>query len=145
MALFLFTKAIIEGEPIKLFNGGDMIRDFTYVEDIVESISRLLPLPPQANLGWDRANAATPTSSAPYRILNIGNSDPVPLRRYISAIENELGRKAAAELLPMQPGDIPFTHADCSALETLTGYRPRVQVEEGVGEFVRWYKEYFYA
>ncbi|HMO33776.1 MAG TPA: NAD-dependent epimerase [Saprospiraceae bacterium] len=145
MALFLFTKAMLQGEPIQLFNGGEMIRDFTYVDDIVESISRLIPLPPEANTGWNTRNPDTATSSAPYRILNIGNSNPVQLTRYINAIEQELGVTARRNLLPMQPGDIPVTHADCGELEELTGYRPRVKVEEGVKEFVKWYRDYFQA
>lgn len=143
MALFLFTNAMLKGEPIHLFNDGNMIRDFTYVDDIVESISRLVPLAPERNDSWDAYNAPTPSSSAPYRVLNIGNSNPVPLSLYVGAIEKELGFTAKKKLLPMQPGDVPATHANCKALETLTGYRPRVQVEEGVQAFVRWYRAFY--
>ncbi len=143
MALFLFTKAMLEGEPIQLFNGGEMIRDFTYVDDIVESISRLIPLPPEVKPKWDSQKPDTASSSAPYRVLNIGNSNPVPLTRYINAIEQELGITARRVSLPMQPGDIPMTHADCSELEQLTQYRPMVNVEEGVKKFVQWYRGFF--
>jgi len=143
MALFLFTKAMLAGEPINLFNNGEMIRDFTYVDDIVESIKRLIPLPPQKNPDWDSNSAPTPTSSVPYRVLNIGNSHPVQLSAYIEAIEKELGIKAIKNLMPMQPGDVPATHADCSSLETITGYRPKVTIDEGVTQFVRWYRKYY--
>lgn len=143
MALFLFTKAILAGEPVKLFNEGRMVRDFTYVEDIVESIARLVPLPPAKNNSWDGMDPDPATSSDPYRILNIGNSHPVPLMDYVDALEKALGQKAKKELLPMQMGDVPATQADCSLLESITGYRPRVKVQEGVREFVQWYRAYF--
>ncbi|MFY7880421.1 MAG: NAD-dependent epimerase [Lacibacter sp.] len=143
MALFLFTKAIISGEPIYLFNEGNMIRDFTYVNDIVESISRLIPLAPVTNNDWDSDNAQTDKSSAPFRVLNIGNSNPVQLSSYVQAIENELGVTAKKIMKPMQPGDVPATHADCSSLEKITGYKPRIRIEEGVHEFVKWYRAYY--
>ncbi|MBI1780553.1 MAG: NAD-dependent epimerase [Sphingobacteriales bacterium] len=143
MALFLFTNAIIKGEPIRLFNNGNMIRDFTFVGDIVESIARLVPLPPQRDASWSGLQPNPATSSAPYRILNIGNSKPVPLIEYVEALEKALGTKAKRELLPMQLGDVPATQADCSMLENITGYRPQVEVEQGVAEFVKWYKQYF--
>jgi UDP-glucuronate 4-epimerase len=143
MALFLFTDAIIKGEPIKLFNNGNMIRDFTFVGDIVESIARLVPLPPQKDVNWNGLQPNPATSSAPYRILNIGNSKPVPLIEYVEALEKALGVKAKREFLPMQLGDVPATQADCSLLEKLTGYRPQVEVEQGVAEFVKWYKQYY--
>ncbi|RTL60208.1 MAG: NAD-dependent epimerase [Sphingobacteriales bacterium] len=143
MALFLFTDAIIKGEPIKLFNNGNMIRDFTFVGDIAESIARLVPLPPQGDANWSGLQPNPATSSAPYRILNIGNNKPVPLIEYVEALEKALGIKAKRELLPMQLGDVPATQADCSLLENLTGYRPLVDVEEGVAEFVKWYRQYY--
>jgi UDP-glucuronate 4-epimerase len=143
MALFLFTKAILEGEPIQLFNEGNMIRDFTYVNDIVESISRLIPIVPEYNSTWNSDLAPTADSSARFRVLNIGNSHPVPLSAYVNAIEKELGIKAKKILMPMQPGDVPATHSDCSELERLTGYRPEVRIEEGVHEFIKWYKAYY--
>ena len=141
MALFLFVKAILAGEPIQVFNHGNMIRDFTYVADIVESIFRLLPKPAQADPDWSGDRPHIPTSSAPYRIYNIGNSSPVPLSRYIEAIEKALGRKAVWNNLDIQPGDVPVTHADVSALESLVGFRPATSVDEGVRAFVKWYKE----
>jgi UDP-glucuronate 4-epimerase len=143
MALFLFTNAMLKGEPINLFNEGKMIRDFTYVDDIVESICRLVPLAPERNESWDAYNAPTPSSSAAFRVLNIGNSNPVPLSTYVTAIEQSLGIESKKNLMPMQPGDVPATHADCSALETITGYRPQVKVEEGVKEFVKWYRAFY--
>ncbi len=143
MALFLFTNAMLKGEPINLFNEGKMIRDFTYVDDIAESICRLVPLAPERNDAWDAYNAPTPSSSAPFRVLNIGNSNPVPLSSYVGAIEKELGIESKKNLMSMQPGDVPATHADCSALESITGYRPQVKVEEGVKEFVKWYRRFY--
>jgi UDP-glucuronate 4-epimerase len=143
MALFLFTKAILSGQPVKLFNHGKMIRDFTYVNDIVESIARLIPLAPVYNADWNSNTADTPSSSAPYRVLNIGNSSPVQLTDYIEALQHHLGKQATYEYLPMQPGDVPATHADCSELEQLTGYRPSVTIQEGVGEFIKWYTQYY--
>ena len=139
MALFLFVKAILAGEPIQVFNHGNMIRDFTYVADIVESIFRLLPKPAQADPDWSGDRPHIPTSSAPYRIYNIGNSSPVPLSRYIEAIETALGRKAVWNNLDIQPGDVPVTHADVSALEAWVGFKPRTTIEEGIREFVKWY------
>jgi UDP-glucuronate 4-epimerase len=143
MALFLFTKAMLAGEPIQLFNKGEMIRDFTFVDDITESISRLVPHPPQKNDSWDSAAADTPTSSAPFRILNIGNNNPVQLLEYINAVENELKIKAIKNYLPMQLGDVPATNADCSELERITNYKPSMPVQEGVRQFVRWYRSFY--
>ncbi len=143
MALFLFTKAMLKGESIQLFNNGQMIRDFTYIDDITESIARLISLPPQRNPRWDSHTAYTPTSSAPYRLLNIGNSHPVPLSAYVGAIEKELGIHAKIDMLPMQPGDVPATHANCIALETISGYSPKVRIEEGVSQFVKWFRGFY--
>jgi UDP-glucuronate 4-epimerase len=143
MALFLFTKAMLKGEPIQLFNNGQMIRDFTFIDDITESIARLISLPPKRNPTWDSRTADTPTSSAPFRVLNIGNSHPVPLSAYVGAIEKELGIQAKIDMLPMQPGDVPATHANCEALETITGYSPQVRIEEGVSQFVKWYRGFY--
>lgn len=143
MALFLFAKAMLQGEPIRLFNGGNMVRDFTYVADIAESITRLLPLAPEQETNWNAAQPNPSTSSAPYRVVNIGNGRPVPLLAYVEALEKNLGLTAERTLLPMQDGDIQATHADTSLLESLTGYRPQVTVEEGVKQFVDWYKAYF--
>jgi len=144
MALFLFTRAILAGEPIKVFNHGHHKRSFTYVDDIVEGVVRTLDKIPGKDRGWD-GNAPDPASSgvAPYRIYNIGNEQPVELLRYIEVLEQCLGRKAQMEMLPLQAGDVPDTEADISDLIASVGYRPRVGVEEGVANFVRWYRDYY--
>ncbi len=144
MALFLFTKAILAGEPIKVFNHGHHKRSFTFVDDIVEGIVRALDRPPAKNPDWD-SNQPDPATSgvAPYRLFNIGNEETVELLRYIEVLEQCLGKKANMELLPMQPGDVPDTEADVSELINVTGYRPRVSVEEGVARFVDWYRAYY--
>ncbi len=142
MALFLFTKAILAGEPIKVFNHGRHKRSFTYIDDIVEGVIRTLDQVPSANQDWD-GNAPDPaTSNAPYRLYNIGNEQPVELLRYIEVLESCLGRKAMMEMLPLQAGDVPDTEADVSDLVAGVGYKPTVSVEEGVASFVRWYREY---
>jgi UDP-glucuronate 4-epimerase len=146
MALFLFTRAILAGEPIKVFNFGRHKRSFTYVDDIVEGVVRVLDRPPEKATAWD-GNAPDPASSgvAPYRIYNIGNEQPVALLRYIEVLEQCLSRKAQMELLPMQAGDVPDTEADVSDLAADVGYRPMVPVEEGVARFVEWYRGYYGA
>lgn len=141
MALFLFTKAILEGRPINVFNHGDMRRDFTYVDDIVEGIVRVINLPPGGNPDWDGIKSGT--GPAPARIYNIGNGKPVPLLDFIHLLETELGKTARMNMLPMQAGDVSATWADCSALEQDTGYRPCTSVQEGVKQFVAWYKEFY--
>lgn len=143
MALFLFTKAILAGEPIKVFNHGHHTRSFTYVDDIVESIVRLLDRPAQASAQWNALAPDPATSNAPYRIYNIGSRSTVRLMRYIELIEESLGRKATLEMLPLQPGDVPDTEADCDALASAVDYAPQVRVEEGVPNFVRWYRMYY--
>ena len=145
MALFLFTKAIISGEPIKVFNGGDMVRDFTYVDDIVESIFRLLSKTAYPDASFDAKMPCPGSSWAPYRIFNIGNSTPVPLSEYIEAIEDAVGIKAIKELLPMQPGDVPATAADTSFLEEWIDFKPSTSIKEGVSRFVQWYRDYYNA
>jgi UDP-glucuronate 4-epimerase len=144
MALFLFTKAILAGEPIKVFNHGKHKRSFTYVDDIVEGVIRTLDKVPGKNPDWD-GHAPDPASSgvAPYRIYNIGNEQPVKLLRYIEVLEQCLGKKAQMQMLPLQAGDVPDTEADVSELIANVGYRPQVSVEEGVGNFVQWYKAYY--
>ena len=145
MALFLFTKAILAGEPIKVFNHGRHKRSFTYIDDIVEGVIRALDHPPTANPHWD-GNAPDPaTSNVPYRVFNIGNESTVELLRYIQVLEQELGLPAKMELLPLQAGDVPDTEADVSELIAQVGYRPTVSVEQGVANFVRWYREYYPA
>ena len=146
MALFLFTRAILAGEPIKVFNHGKHKRSFTYVDDIVEGVIRSLDRPPGTDPAWN-GDAPDPASSgvAPYRIYNIGNEQPVELLRYIEVLEQCLGRKAQMELLPLQAGDVPDTEADVSDLIAATGYRPQVGVEQGVANFVDWYRSYYRA
>jgi len=143
MALFIFTKAILEDKPIKVFNYGNMQRDFTYVDDIVEGIVRVMHHVPQSNTDWKQSNSDVSASSAPYKIYNIGNNAPVKLTKFIEAIENELGKKAIKELLPLQPGDVPATYADVSDLVRHVGYKPNTSVEEGVKNFINWYKKYY--
>ena len=142
MALFLFTKAIQAGEPIQVFNHGQMQRDFTYVDDIVEGVVRVMDQPAAANPEWDSADPDPGTSSAPYRLYNIGNNSPVMLLDYIAAVEKALGKKTEMEMLPMQPGDVAATCADIDALEQAVGYRPNTPIEEGVNNFISWYLDY---
>jgi UDP-glucuronate 4-epimerase len=142
MALFKFTRAILAGEALPVFNEGRMIRDFTYIDDIVEGISRVLAQPPAPNPQWDALHPDSSTSSAPYRIFNIGNNQRVELMRYIRALEAALGRKAELNLLPMQAGDVEATEADVSRLQAAVGFRPATSVEDGVARFVTWYREY---
>jgi UDP-glucuronate 4-epimerase len=143
MALFLFAEAIRKGEPINVFNHGKMIRDFTYVDDIVESITRLLVKPPKNSDEWDGSQPRIDSSSAPYRIFNIGNGSPVELMRYIEAVESSLGMKGSYKLMDIQPGDVPATHADTESLHKYINYRPSTTVEEGVDQFIKWYKSYY--
>ena len=143
MALFKFTRGILAGEAIPVFNEGRMIRDFTYVDDIVEGIVRIVDRPAVADPQWNGDDPSPAASSAPWRIYNIGNNQRVELMRYIRALEDALGMKAKLELLPMQPGDVAATEADTSALEAATGFRPATPVEEGVRRFVAWYRDYY--
>jgi UDP-glucuronate 4-epimerase len=143
MALFLFTKNIIEGRPIDVFNYGKHRRDFTYIDDIVEGVVRTLDHTATPNEDWDAADPDPGTSSAPYRIYNIGNQEPVELMRYIEVIEACVGKKAEMNLLPMQPGDVPDTWADTADLMHDVGYRPSTPIEVGVSNFVDWYREFY--
>ena len=143
MALFLFTKSILEGKPIKIFNYGKMIRDFTYVDDIAESLVRIIKKPASPDKMFDTDNPNPGTSWAPHRIFNIGNSNPTSLMKYINAIEDSLGLEAKKDFLPLQLGDVPSTSSNCSELESWIGYRPRTTVNEGVARFVNWYKEFY--
>jgi UDP-glucuronate 4-epimerase len=142
MALFKFTKGILKGEPIPVYNRGEMIRDFTYIDDIVEGVVRAIDRPPLLDADHENNNdpAVRPT---PYQIYNIGNGHPVPLMRYIQALEKALGKKAQLELLPMQPGDVRATEADVSRLVSDLGYRPQIDVETGITRFVEWYCDYY--
>ncbi len=143
MALFLFTKAILAGEPIDVFNHGKMRRDFTYVDDIVEGVDRITEKIAQADPDWNSDNPNPASSSAPYRVFNIGNNQPVELSRFILAIEEALGIKAKKNFLPMQPGDVPATYADIEDLEKSIGFRPSTPIETGIERFVQWYREYY--
>ncbi len=143
MALYLFTKAILEGRPIDVFNNGEMKRDFTYIEDIVTGVLKVLDNPPQGNSKWSGENPDPSSSPAPYKIYNIGNNSPVNLMDYIGAIEKALGREAEKNFLPMQAGDVPATWANVDDLVSDLGYAPSVEVEEGVDRFVKWYVDYF--
>ena len=143
MALFLFTKAILAGEAIQVFNNGQMVRDFTYVDDIVESLIRVLDKPAAPDPAFEPTQPNPATSWAPHRVFNIGNSNPTPLLDYIGAIESALGVKAEKHFFPMQPGDVPATAADTSALEAWTGFKPNTPVRDGVARFVAWYREFY--
>ncbi len=143
MALFKFTKGILEGAPIPVFNSGKMVRDFTYIDDIVEGVVRTIDSTAKPQAGWSGKAPDPATSYAPYRIYNIGNNQPVELMRYIEVLEKCLGKKAKLDLLPMQDGDVPATYADTENLEKDIGFRPRTAVETGIGRFVEWYKSYY--
>lgn len=143
MALFKFTKNIIKGRSIPVFNHGNHTRDFTFISDIVEGIIRSSDQIAQPDPNWDSKNPDPSTSYAPFRIFNIGNNNPVKLIEYIHAIEKAVGQDAILELLPLQPGDVPDTFADSSALENMVGYKPSVSVDEGVKQFVDWYREFY--
>jgi UDP-glucuronate 4-epimerase len=143
MALFKFTKAMLEGKPFQVFNYGKHRRDFTYIDDIVEGVIRILDRPAPPNLAWNAAQPDPGTSQAPWRVYNIGNNNPVELMDYIGAIENALGKKAQMEMLPLQLGDVPDTYANVDDLVEQFHYKPATPVEQGVANFVAWYREYF--
>jgi UDP-glucuronate 4-epimerase len=143
MALFLFTKAILEGKPIDVFNNGEMLRDFTYIEDIVEGITRVIDNPPEGNPGWDGKNPDPSCSKAPYRVYNIGNNNPVKLMDFIEAIETKLGRKAEKNMKPLQAGDVPATYANVQGLMKDLGYKPETSIKDGIDRFVEWYLDYY--
>ncbi len=142
MAMYIFTKAILEGRPIKLFNHGEMQRDFTYVDDIAEAIFRLVDRPPQGNPSWSGDKPDPGTSKAPWRVYNIGNNRPEQLLHVVSVLEQALGRTAQKDLLPMEPGDVPSTFADVDDLMRDVGFRPSTSIEDGIAQFVRWYRDY---
>ena len=143
MALFLFTKAILKGEAINIFNHGKMIRDFTYIDDIVESLVRVMDKVATPDASFDAKHPDPATSHAPYRIFNIGNNQPTPLMDYIEAIESALDKKAIKNLMDMQPGDVPLTSADTSELNQWVNFKPNTSIKEGVKRFVDWYKNYY--
>ncbi len=144
MALFLFTKAILNQKPIQIFNFGNMLRDFTYIDDIIEGMVRLIQVGPALpNANWDGVEPDPGTSFAPYRLYNIGSNHPVSLESFIDVLEEKLGVRAIREYLPMQPGDVPETFADVDDLMNITGFRPETTIEEGISRFVDWYKAYY--
>jgi UDP-glucuronate 4-epimerase len=143
MSPFLFTDAILHSRPIKVFNNGDMLRDFTYIDDIVEGVIRIIACIPTSNPDWNALAPDPSTSIAPYRIYNIGNSQPVRLMDFIAAIETAVGRKAEKVFLPMQPGDVYQTNADTTLLEQAIGFRPNTSIQEGVQRTVDWYRTFY--
>lgn len=143
MSPFLFMDAILHDRPIKVFNNGDMLRDFTYIDDIVEGVVRILDVIPEGNKEWDETRPDPATSPAPYRVYNIGNQHPTKLMDYIASIENAIGREAKKDFLPMQPGDVYQTYADSSALAEATGFKPCTELQDGINTTVKWFKEYF--
>ncbi len=142
MAMWIFTKAIIAEEPIKLFNNGNMRRDFTYIDDVVESVVRLVDRPPSGNRNFSSASPDPGSSSAPWRIYNIGNNKPAELLEVVRLLEEAIGKKAQRELLPMQPGDVPATYADIDDLMREVDFKPSMPIAEGINKFVKWYKDY---
>jgi UDP-glucuronate 4-epimerase len=142
MALFKFTRGILAGEQLPVFNHGHMVRDFTYIDDVVEAVARLIALPPEAGMAGKSEEYET---DAPYRLFNVGNNQPVELLDYIKTLEKHLGRRARLQMLPMQPGDVPATMADVRRLERIAGFRPRTTVDAGIGRFVEWYRAYYAA
>jgi UDP-glucuronate 4-epimerase len=142
MAIFIFANAIVKGHPIKLFNRGQMRRDFTYVDDVTEALVRLIDRAPQGNPDWSGAESDPASSTAPWRIYNVGNNKPEELMRVVAILEQELGRKAEKELLPMQPGDVPATYAEINDLARDANFRPATPIEDGIRKFVAWYRTY---
>jgi UDP-glucuronate 4-epimerase len=142
MAMFIFAKAIVGGSAIRLFNHGNMRRDFTFVDDVSEALIRLIDRPPQGNPDWSGDRPDPSSSAAPWKIYNIGNNNPEDLMRVVSLLEKEFGRTAAKEMLPMQPGDVPATYADIEDLARDIGFRPSTTIEDGIGRFSRWYRDY---
>ena len=144
MAYFSFTKKILAGETIQVFNSGEMMRDFTYIDDIVEGIVRLIDQPPKPNPDYDREHPKASESHAPYKVYNIGNNQPVKLMDFIQTIEKHLGIEAKKEFLPMQPGDVKATYADIDKLQQATGFKPSTTIDQGIKQFVNWYMEYYH-
>jgi len=143
MALFIFTKSILEGRPIKLFNHGDMKRDFTYIDDITDALVRVIGNVPRGNPNWSGENPDPATSLAPYRVYNIGNNRPITLNRFVEVLEEAIGKVARKELLPMQPGDVPATYADVDSLVQDVNFKPSTPIEIGIRNFVDWYRDYY--
>jgi UDP-glucuronate 4-epimerase len=142
MAMFIFAKAILAGQPIKLFNHGKMRRDFTYIDDVSQAVVRLIDRPPQGRPDWDGSRPDPASSAAPWKVYNIGNNRPEELMYVVSLLEQEFGRTAIKEMLPMQPGDVEATYADVAELERDIGFRPSTSIEDGIASFAKWYREY---
>ena len=145
MVLFKFTKAILDDRPIDVFNNGHMKRDFTYIDDVVESVVRIMEVIPKPDPTWSSDRPDPSTSMAPFRLYNVGNHAPVELLEVIALLEEALGRKAKKNLLPIQPGDVPATYADVESLERATGFKPHTPMREGIQRFVEWYNEFYGA
>jgi UDP-glucuronate 4-epimerase len=143
MALFLFVKAALEGKPIDVFNNGNMQRDFTYIDDIVEGVVRVIDNPAKSDESWNGKDGRVSTSSAPYKVYNIGNNAPVKLMDFIEAIENKLGKKIEKNFLPLQAGDVPSTYADVTDLIEDLDYKPNTPIQQGIDNFVDWYLDFF--
>ena len=143
MALFKFTKAIFEGSPIQIYNKGNMIRDFTYIDDIVHSLVLLLDKPPEPDCSFDKSNPNPATSWAPFKVFNIGNSQPVQLLDYIQTLESFIGNSVLKEFAPIQPGDVPATSADVSELHDWIHFRPNTSIQAGINAFVSWYRDFY--
>jgi UDP-glucuronate 4-epimerase len=142
MAMFIFAKAILAGEPIKLFNHGKMRRDFTYIDDVAEAVVRLIGRPPRGEPDWNGDKPDPATSKAPWKIFNIGNNRPEELTHVVALLEKEFGKAAQKDMLPMQPGDVEATYADIAALEREIGFRPATSIEDGIARFAKWYREF---
>lgn len=143
MALFLFTRAILEDRPIDVYNHGNMVRDFTYIDDIAEGVIRVLDKLAEPSPGFNSSEPDPAVSNAPYRVFNIGNNQPIKLMAYIEALENALGKKGEKNFLPIQPGDVPATCADTAELDAWVGFKPNTPVEKGIGRFVAWYRNHY--
>jgi UDP-glucuronate 4-epimerase len=145
MVMFKFAKAILQDHPINLYNNGKMKRDFTYIDDVVESVVRVMDVIPAADPEWSSDMPNPNSSMAPFRLYNVGNAHPVELVEVIALLEDALGKKAIRNLLPLQPGDVPATFADATDLEHATGYAPRTTIREGIGKFVEWYRSFYHV
>jgi UDP-glucuronate 4-epimerase len=142
MAMFIFAKAILAGEPIQMFNHGKMRRDFTYIDDVAEAVVRLIGRPPQGEPNWDGNRPDPASSKAPWKVYNIGNNNPEELTHVVALLEKEFGKSAKKEMLPIQPGDVEATYADITALEREIGFKPATKIEDGIARFAKWYREF---
>ena len=145
MVMFKFAKAILEGQPINIFNNGHMKRDFTYIDDVVESVVRIMDVIPASDPQWSSDTPNPNSSTAPFRLYNVGNAEPVDLLHVIELLEDALGKKAIRKLLPLQPGDVPATFAETADLQQATGFKPGTPIRDGIGMFVKWYRSFYSA